>query len=74
MHAMYFYSTYLALGYLGLDSGPGLALRSITEEVHDDGTLADGLVDLEEVLARHPAVLYRILPGLAVLSDTNDDV
>ncbi len=66
--------TYLALGQLGLDSRPSLALGSITEEVHNNGTLADGLVDLEEVLARDPAVLYRILPGLAVLSDTDDDV
>lgn len=67
-------TTYLALGQLGLDGGPRLALSSVTEEVHDNGTLADSLVDLEEVLAGDPAVLYGILPGLAVLSDTDDDV
>jgi hypothetical protein len=59
---------------LGLDSGPSLALGSIAEEVHDDGALADGLVHLEKVLARNPAILLRILPRLAVLSYTNDDV
>ena len=64
----------LALGDLGLDSGPGLALGGVTEEVHDDGTLGDGLVDLEQVLAGNPAVLYSILPRLTVLSDTDDDV
>ena len=53
---------------------PGLRLGSITEQVHDDGTLGDGLIDLEQVLARDPAILLGILPGLAVLSDANDDV
>ena len=66
--------TYLALGEQGLDRGPGLGLGSIGEEVHDDGTLVDGLIDLEEVLARDPAVLDSILPRLSVLADTNDDV
>lgn len=67
-------SAYLALGDLRLDGGPGLALGGIGEEVHDDGTLGDGLVDLEKVLAGDPAILLGILPGLAVLADTDDDV
>jgi len=54
--------------------GPGLGLSGITEEVHDDGTLGDGLIDLEEVLAGDPAVLNGVLPGLSILADTNDDV
>lgn len=53
---------------------PGLGLSGIREQVHDDGTLGDGLVDLEEVLAGNPAVLNGILPRLAILADTNDDV
>lgn len=53
---------------------PGLALGGVTEEVHDDGSLANGLVHLEEVLAGHPAVLLSLLPGLSVLAHTDDDV
>lgn len=65
---------YLALNELGLDGGPGLRLGSIGEKVHDDGTTGDGLVDIEQVLAGNPAILLGVLPGLSVLSDTNDDV
>ena len=66
--------THLALGDLGLDGGPRLALGGIGEQVHDDGTARDGLVDLEEVLAGNPAILLGILPRLAVLPDADDDV
>ena len=66
--------THLALGELGLDSGPGLGLGGVAEQVHDDGAARDGLVDLEEVLAGDPAVLLGILPGLAVLPHADDDV
>lgn len=66
--------THLALGDLGLDVGPGLGLGSIGKEVHDDGAAGDGLIDIEEVLAGNPAILDGILPGLAVLADTDDDV
>lgn len=52
----------LSLGDLGLDRRPGLALGSITEQVHDDGTPGDGLIDIEEVLSWNPAVLLGILP------------
>lgn len=68
------YDTYLALGELGLDVGPRLGLSGVTEEVHDDGAARDGLVDLEEVLAGDPAVLDGVLPRLAILTDTDDDV
>lgn len=53
---------------------PGLGLGSIGEEVHDDGTAGDGLIDLEEVLALNPSVLKSLLPGLATLADTDNDV
>lgn len=53
---------------------PGLRLGGIAEEVHDDGAAGDGLVNLEEVLSGDPTILNGILPGLAILADTNDDV
>ena len=67
-------AVYLALGQLGLDSGPSLGLGGVAEQVHDDGAAGDGLIDLEEVLAGDPAVLLGILPGLAVLPHADDDV
>lgn len=54
--------TYLALGQLGLDGRPGLTLSSIAEEIHDDRALANGFIDLKEILAGNPAILYRVLP------------
>jgi len=65
---------YLSLGDLGLDSRPGLTLGSIGKQVHDDGTLGDGLVDLEESLSWNPAIFLGILPRLTVLSDTDDNL
>lgn len=65
---------YLALNELGLNGRPSLRLGGITKEVHNNGTTGDSLIDLEEVLAGNPAILNGILPGLTVLSDTNDDV
>lgn len=65
---------YLSLDELGLDGGPGLALSGVGEEVHDDGTTADGLINIEQVLAGDPAILLGVLPGLAVLADADDDV
>ena len=49
-------------------------MSSVTEQVHDNGTLADSLVDFEQVLARNPAILLSLLPRSSVLSYTNDDV
>ena len=66
--------THLALGELGLDVRPSLGLGGVGEQVHDDGALGDGLVDLEQVLAGDPAILEGLLPRLAVLADTDDDV
>ena len=37
----------LSLGEERLNLGPGLGLGSIGEEVHDDGTLVDGGLDIE---------------------------
>lgn len=67
-------ASYLALGELGLDVGPGLRLSGIGEQVHDDGTAGDGLIDIEEVLAGDPAILLGLLPRSTVLAHTNDDV
>ena len=52
----------LVLSEEGLDGGPGLGLSSIGKKVHDNGTLLDGLVDVEQVLARDPAILLSLLP------------
>ena len=65
--------SYLALE-LGLDGWPCLGLGSIGEEVHDNGGLANGLVNVEQVLAGDPAILHGVLPRGAVLSYTDDDV
>lgn len=65
---------YLALGEQRLDRRPRLLLRSITEQVHDDRALLDGLLDLEQVLAWHPAILDRLFPASTVFPDTNDDI
>lgn len=73
-HRVPLFVAHLALGKHGLDPGPSLTLRSITEQVHDDGTLANGLVDVEKVLARDPAILLRLLPAGAVLPHTNNDI
>lgn len=53
---------YLSLGDLGLDCWPGLTLSSITEEVHDDGSSGDSLVNLEESLSWDPSIFLGILP------------
>jgi hypothetical protein len=49
-------------------------LRGIREQVHNDGGLANGLVDVEQVLSRNPAVLFGLLPRGTVLADTDNDV
>lgn len=62
----------LAGGEVGLDLVPGELLASVGEEVHDDGTLVEGLIDLEEVLALDPAVVKSLLPRATGLADTDD--
>ena len=64
----------LALDDLRLDVGPCLCLGGVREQIHDDGTAADGLVQLKKVLAGNPAILYGIPPRLAVLSDANNNI
>lgn len=65
---------YLSLGELRLDGRPCLGLSSIGEEVHDDGTLRDGLVDFEQVGAGNPAILLCLFPRGAILAHANDDI
>lgn len=65
---------YLSLGELGLDGGPGLRLSGVAEQVHDDGTLGDGLIDFEQVLAGDPAILLGVLPRSTVLSHANNHI
>ena len=54
--------------------GPGLALGSIREQVHDNGAALDSLVDVEQVRAGNPAVLLGLLPRGAILADTDDNI
>lgn len=66
--------SYLALGEQWLDTRPCGALSRVTEEIHDDGALLDGLIDLEEVCAGYPAILLSLLPACAVLPHANDNI
>lgn len=65
---------YLAFGQLRLNGGPCLGLGSIGEQVHDDGTLGNGFVHLEQICAWHPTILHSFLPRCAILSHTDDDI
>ena len=56
-----------------LHRGPDGNLGRIGNQVLDDGTLLAGLLNLEEVHARHPAVGHGLVKGLA-LALANDDV
>jgi hypothetical protein len=67
-------NTDLALDKLRLDVRPCLTLSSITEQVHDDCTLADGLVDVEEVLAGDPAVLFCLFPACTILAHADNHI
>ena len=53
---------------------PCLALRSVTEQVHDDGALANGLINVEQVRASNPSILFRLFPTRTVLADTDNHV
>jgi len=53
---------------------PCLGLRSVGKQVHDDGSLVDSLVNVEEVLAGNPAILLGLLPAGTALSNTDNDV
>jgi hypothetical protein len=67
-------SAYLLLGQKRLDGGPRLGLGSIGEQVHDIGGLLDSLINVEQVLARNPAILLGLLPRSTVLPYTDNDV
>lgn len=66
--------THLSLGDERLDLGPSLALGSIGEQVHDNGTPLDGLLNIKQVLSGNPAVLLGLLPRGTVLADTHNDI
>lgn len=66
--------TYLSLGQLGLDSRPRLRLGCVREQVHDNCGLANGLVDVEQVLSWNPAILFGLLPRGAILAHADNDV
>ena len=64
----------LALLDVWFDCGPGLGLRSIGEEIHDDGSLLERLLDGEEVFASDPAVLLGELPAVSAFAHADDNV
>lgn len=53
---------------------PCRALCGVAQEIHDDGALLDGLVDIEQVCAGDPTILLRLFPACAVFPDTNNHV
>jgi hypothetical protein len=65
---------HLALCQLRLDCWPCLGLGGIRQQVHDNGTLADSFVHLEQVCSWYPAILLSFLPRCAILSYTDDDI
>lgn len=67
-------SVYLSLGQLRFDGRPCFRLSSIAQQVHDDASPGDSLVDLEQVLAGDPAILFGLFPRCAVLAYSNDHV
>eukprot|EP00754_Rhynchopus_humris_P029757 Rhum_TRINITY_DN15231_c0_g1::Rhum_TRINITY_DN15231_c0_g1_i3::g.146023::m.146023 len=56
----------LARRHVRLHAGPRLDLGGVGEQVLHDGRVVRGLVDVEQVLARHPSVALRLLEGLAL--------
>jgi hypothetical protein len=53
---------YLSLGQLRLDGWPGLALSSITEQIHNDRASRNSFINIEQVFAWDPAVLLGLFP------------
>lgn len=66
--------SYLALSEHGLDVRPCLALCSVAEQVHDDGTLLNRSVHVEQVGSWNPAILYSLFPAGTIFANTNDHV
>jgi hypothetical protein len=53
---------------------PCCALSRVTQKVHDNGALLNGLIDLKEICAGNPAILLSLLPASTVFPHTNDDI
>ena len=67
-------SAYLALGQLGFDGWPCLALGSIAEQVHDNRTSFDSFINVKQISVWNPAICFSFLPRSTILSDTDDDI
>lgn len=50
------------------------ALRSVAEQVHNDGALFDSLIHVEEILSGNPAILLRLFPTGTILPHADDHV
>lgn len=66
--------SYLALCQHWLDVLPGRALSRVTEQVHDDCAFLDSLINVEQVDAWLPAVLYCLFPACTIFTHANDDI
>ena len=66
--------THLALRQQRFDTRPRLALRGIAEQIHDNSSLLDCLMDVEKIRARDPAILNGLFPRGTILSNPNYDV
>lgn len=64
----------LVLGDQRLDLVPSLTLGGIAQQVHDDRSSTDGLLDGEQGLSLDPTVLLGLFPRFTALSDTDDDL
>jgi hypothetical protein len=64
----------LALGDQGSELRPCLGLSGVGKQVHDDGTLVDGLFDTEQGLSGNPTVFLGLLPGFTAFTDTDNDL
>lgn len=66
--------TNLALGQLRFDCGPRFTLGSVAEQVHDNGPLGYGFIDVEEISPWDPAVLLSFFPRGAIFAYTDDHI
>lgn len=64
----------LALGDQGSELRPCLGLGGVGKQVHNDGTLVDGLFDTEQGLSGNPTVFLGLLPGFTAFTDTDNDL
>src|SRR5262249_710592 len=63
-----------ASGQQRFDFRPHFLLTGVREQILHDGAALGGFFDIEERVARLPAIADRVVPGLAALALTDDDL